>query len=227
VVSTPGPRQYKLKNWKLYPGELEIIRALIEEPANFNALLQKVSLDRTTFSAYLRHLQVKGWIVKETPSGLYRLPKALFPGNPESYPTTWRIMQNLIGDVKFYMDWIAGLKDPRERQEALMDFLHLHLSLYIASLCRIINEACGREDPKVADEFIQRSLETYLTPWAHLLGIFCFRIKGESEAPLSMAEATFLKVAQEAFGRFEKRLSTEEFKVYRKKAQKEHGEADG
>lgn len=200
---------------------MKIIHALMEEKANFNTLLKRVALDRTTFSAYLKHLQAEGWILKEASSGCYRLPTALFPAKPDTYPTTWREMQNLIGDIKFYMNFIADLKDPMERQAALTEFLRLHFSLYAASLCRIINEACGYEDPKVADEFIQRSFETYLTPWAHLLGIFCFREKGKSEAPLNEAEATFLKIAQDAFSDFEKRLSTGKFEDYRKRARKD------
>ena len=194
------------KRLKLYPGQRRIILALADAPLKFNILMKEANLSRAALSKYLKELEEHGFVAHNKETRQYYLPRALQPLNPSSFPISWQAMHILIEDIKFYGDFISGLKDPAERLETLTKFFHIHFSLLAANLVQVINEACGYEDPHVADEFVQRSLEFYFTPWIHLLSLACFRSKEISDKPMGQVMDTFMKIAESMYEGFLKGL---------------------
>lgn len=62
----------------------------------------------------------------------------------------------------------------------------------------ILDDACDyvdRRDFNKGDEFIQRSLDFYIGPWSHLLGMLCFSNKDYVKTALNDISISFLKIA--------------------------------
>jgi hypothetical protein len=185
------------------PGHLRILSSLLDGEKAFTRLKETAKLDATTLSQYLKQLTGSHIIERNPETGRYYIPKTLQPLNPSSFPTGWQVMYTLMGDIGFYVDFISGLKDPAECQAALTQFLHIHFSLLTGCLVQVVIEACEYDDPSLADEFIQRSLEFFIVPWIHLLGLACFRNKELSDKPLANVADTFIKIAEEAYRAFD------------------------
>ncbi len=200
-----------IESLKLYPGKKKILYALLDKPKRFGELQEETQLSRVSLSDYLKELIKNGFVAHNKETREYYIPAALQPLKPESFPAVGQNIPDIMKNIKFTKDAIARLKNLNEKELALSEFLGAQFGLLIVSLMSVVGDASTYEDHSFADDFIQRSIESYFIPWISFLAMASYT-DVFNEKLLSQTGDDFLKIAERLAEDFRKHFPSEPLK---------------
>lgn len=197
----PSPNADRMEPGKLHPGEWKMMGALSVSPMRFGELGIVCDLSKVTIAKYLKELKEWGLVIHDEESKTYRLPKAVFPLAPASYPRNWKTMERTIESIMDHASQIRAKPQLSGRKAAFEALAKVHLSMIAANLTLVIREAMTCKDWEVANELLTRSMEGVFERWVLLLNMVFYRDKGESKPGIEDVAGVFFETYHLAYSR--------------------------